>query len=54
MLNDRLKLRSAVIGEKDDRVYMASEESAIRAIEPELDKIWAPKGGNPVIVTVNE
>ena len=29
-LNDRLKLRSMVAGEKDDVVYIASEESAIR------------------------
>lgn len=53
-LNDRLKLRSMVIGEKDDMVYMASEECAIRVIEPELDKIWSPKGGEPVIVTLEE
>ncbi len=52
-LNDRLKLRSMVIGEKDDMVYIASEECAIRAIQPELDKVWAPKGGQPVIVTLN-
>ena len=52
-LNDRLKLRSMVIGEKDDIVYMSSEESAIRIIEPNLDKIWSPKGGEPVIVRVN-
>lgn len=51
-LNDRLKLRSMVIGEKADRVYMASEECAIRVIEPELDKIWSPRGGQPVIVTL--
>ena len=52
-LNDRLKLRSMVIGEKDDRVYMASEECAIRIIEPNLDKIWSPNGGQPVIVTLD-
>lgn len=52
-LNDRLKLRSMVVGEKDDMVYIASEESAIRKIEPELDKIWSPRGGEPVIVTLN-
>lgn len=52
-LNDRLKLRSMVIGEKDDMVYMASEECAIRIIETNLDKIWSPKGGEPVIVTLN-
>lgn len=52
-LNDRLKLRSMVIGEKGNTVYMSSEESAIRIIEPNLDKLWSPKGGEPVIVTVN-
>ena len=53
-LNDRLKLRSMVIGEKGDLVYMASEEAAIRIIEPDLDKVWAPKGGQPVIARLNE
>ncbi len=52
-LNDRLKLRSMVCGEKGDTVYMASEECAIRVICPELDKVWSPKGGEPVIVTLN-
>lgn len=52
-LNDRLKLRSMVVGEKGERVYVASEECAIRVIEPELDRLWSPKGGEPVIVTLN-
>ncbi len=52
-LNDRLKLRSMVVGEKGDKVYIASEESAIRRIEPDLDKIWSPTGGEPVLVTLN-
>lgn len=52
-LNDRLKLRSMVVGEKGDMVYIASEESAIRVIEPDLDKIWAPKGGEPAIFTLS-
>ena len=49
-LNDRLKLRSMVVGEKGDMVYISSEEAAIRIIQPQLDKVWAPKGGQPVIV----
>ncbi|NCB29381.1 MAG: hypothetical protein EOM63_06430, partial [Clostridia bacterium] len=53
-LNDRLKLRSMVVGEKNDTVYIASEECAIRVIQPNLDKIWAPRGGEPVIVTLNQ
>ena len=53
-LNDRLKLRSMVVGEKDEMVYMASEECAIRVIQPELDKIWSPGGGEAVIVRLHE
>lgn len=53
-LNDRLKLRSMVVGEKDDKVYIASEEAAIRAMEPSAEKIWSPAGGEPVIVKVKE
>ncbi|MDR1409198.1 MAG: hypothetical protein LBJ12_02785 [Oscillospiraceae bacterium] len=48
-LNDRLKLRSMVVGERGDTMYIASEECAIRAIAPELDKLWSPDGGEPVI-----
>ena len=53
-LNDRLKLRSMVVGEKDDRVYIASEEAAIRVMEPDAENIWAPAGGEPVIIKVKE
>lgn len=52
-LNDRLKLRSMVVGEKDDMVYIASEEAAIRVIQNDLDKVWSPRGGEGVIVRVN-
>ena len=51
-LNDRLKLRSMVVGEKDDMVYVASEEAAIRVIQSDLDKVWAPRGGEGVIITL--
>ena len=53
-LNDRLKLRSMVVGEKGDMVYIASEEAAIRAMEPGAENIRAPKGGEPVVVRVKE
>ena len=53
-LNDRLKLRSMVVGEKDDKVYIASEEAAIRTMEPDAQNIWAPAGGEPVIVRVKD
>ena len=53
-LNDRLKLRSMVVGEKDDKVFIASEEAAIRVMEPNAQNIYAPSGGEPVIVKVKE
>ena len=53
-LNDRLKLRSMVVGEYRDKVYIASEEAAIRAICPEAENMWAPMGGEPVVVKVKE
>ncbi|ABB38612.1 glutamine amidotransferase class-II [Oleidesulfovibrio alaskensis G20] len=51
-LNDRVKLRPLIVAEKDDMVFMSSEESSIREVCPELDRVWAPKAGEPVIVEV--
>ena len=53
-LNDRLKLRSMVVADKDDCVYIASEEAAIRVMAPDAAHIYAPAGGEPVIVNVKE
>ncbi len=53
-LNDRLKLRSMVTAEKEDLVFVASEEAAIRAMEPDAVNIFAPSGGEPVIIQVKE
>ena len=53
-LNDRLKLRSMVVAEKDDKVFIASEEAAIRTMEPNAENIYAPAGGEAVIVNVKE
>ena len=53
-LNDRLKLRSMVVGEKGDKVFIASEEAAVRVMEPEAENIWAPAGGEPVIIKVKD
>lgn len=47
-LNDRIKLRSLVAARKGSRFYVASEEAAIRAVEKNLDVVWAPRGGEPV------
>ncbi len=53
-LNDRLKLRSMVVAEKDDKVFISSEEAAIRVMEPDARNVYAPAGGEPVIVKVKE
>lgn len=53
-LNDRLKLRSMVVGEKEDTVFISSEEAAIRMMEPNVEKLYSPAGGEPVIVKVKE
>lgn len=53
-LNDRLKLRSMVTAEKDDLVFIGSEEAAIRIMEPDAENIYAPAGGEPVIVKVKD
>ena len=49
-LNDRLKLRSMVVGKYKDKIFFASEECAIRKMEPNADEIYSPAGGEPVIV----
>ncbi len=49
-LNDRLKLRSLITAEKDTKTYFASEESAIRVICPDPEKIMAVEGGTPVFI----
>jgi len=48
-LNDRIKLRPLVAAYKDDYLYVASEESAIRQICPTPDRVWAPPAGRPVV-----
>jgi len=53
-LNDRLKLRPLVAGEKGATLYVASEEAAIRAICPNPERIWYPRGGEPVIGKLEE
>jgi len=48
-LTDRIRLRPLTVGHKGDMLYLSSEESAIRLICPELDRVWIPVGGEPVI-----
>ena len=46
---DRIKLRPLVAGECGDRLYISSEEAAIRRMEPGVERTWMPKAGEPVI-----
>jgi glutamate synthase domain-containing protein 1 len=46
---DRSKLRPMVVGECADRLYISSEEAAIRAMEPKVESITMPAAGEPVI-----
>ncbi|MBO8127357.1 MAG: glutamine amidotransferase family protein [Firmicutes bacterium] len=53
-LNDRLKLRPMVVGRKGTRYYIASEEAAIRCIQPELDELFYPRSSHPVLIRVGD
>ncbi len=48
-LTDRIRLRPLTVGIKDQTLFLSSEESAIRLICPDLDEAWIPKGGEPII-----
>jgi glutamate synthase domain-containing protein 1 len=48
-LTDRIRLRPLVVGSRGTRLFLSSEESAIRLVCPELDDVWIPVGGQPVI-----
>lgn len=48
-LTDRIRLRPLTVGEQGSIVYLSSEESAIRLVCRDLDRVWTPVGGEPVI-----
>jgi glutamate synthase domain-containing protein 1 len=48
-LTDRLRLRPIIAATRGDRLYVSSEEAAIRLVSDELDRLWSPAGGEPVI-----
>ncbi len=53
-LTDRIRLRPLTVGEKDNMIYLSSEEASIRLISPELDRTWIPVGGQPVIARLKD
>ncbi len=52
-LTDRIKLRPLTAAVNGARLYLSSEESAIRLISPHLDRVWNPCGGEPVIASLH-
>ncbi|RPI63300.1 MAG: hypothetical protein EHM48_02725 [Planctomycetaceae bacterium] len=52
-LNDRIKLRPMTAASKGKRIYVASEEAAIRVICPQPDKVWQLPAGDPLLVKVD-
>ncbi len=47
--NDRIKLRPMTAARKDDVLYIASEEAAIRVICRKPDTLWHAEGGVPIV-----
>jgi glutamate synthase domain-containing protein 1 len=48
-LPDRIRLRPLTAAIGGDRLYLSSEEAAIRLVSPQLQRVWTPIGGEPVI-----
>jgi glutamate synthase domain-containing protein 1 len=46
---DRIKLRPLVSGVRGNRLYISSEEAAIRTMDPDVEEISMPKAGEPTI-----
>lgn len=53
-LNDRLKLRALMVGEKGPMVYLASEQAAIEVVCPDAENIRSIEGGEPFVVQLDE
>jgi len=48
-ITDRIRLRPMTAATKDSTLFFSSEEAAIRLVSPDLDEVWTPMGGVPVI-----
>lgn len=48
-LTDRIRLRPLTAATKGDLLYLSSEEAAIRLVCPDLERVWTPMGGEPVV-----
>lgn len=48
-ITDRIRLRPMTAATKGSTLFFSSEEAAIRLVSPDLDEVWTPMGGVPVI-----
>jgi glutamate synthase domain-containing protein 1 len=48
-LTDRIKLRPLSAGTKGKFLYLSSEEAPIHLVASNPERIWRPKGGEPVV-----
>jgi glutamate synthase domain-containing protein 1 len=48
-LTDRIRLRPLTAAAKGDRLYLSSEEAPIRLVSADLDWVWTPVGGQPIV-----
>ncbi|MHB9113359.1 MAG: class II glutamine amidotransferase [Thermoleophilia bacterium] len=53
-LSDRIKLRPLAAARHGNKVYVASEESAIREICPKPERSWMPRAGEPVVARLHD
>jgi glutamate synthase domain-containing protein 1 len=51
-LTDRIRLRPLTAARRGPLLYLSSEESAIRLVDPDLDEVWTPLGGEPIMARV--
>jgi glutamate synthase domain-containing protein 1 len=52
-LTDRIRLRPLTAGYNGDMFYLSSEEAAIRLISKDLNSVWTPDGGEPIVGRLN-
>jgi glutamate synthase domain-containing protein 1 len=52
-LTDRIRLRPLTAATRGPLFYLSSEEAAIRLISSQLDEVWTPNGGEPVVGELN-
>ncbi len=48
-LADRIRLRPLTAAIGNNRLYLSSEESAIRLVCPYPEEVWTPVGGEPIV-----